>query len=689
MLVTWSWWLVVSAWAAPSDPWTDPPGDDLPVAASTVWLSEDTFVADSYVTFDVVYVVGPEGLSEGDLLRVEDPLFHGIRWSKWGVPHEDPIRCGANEDHVAPGSLVTVSATGGATVALDRSTDIAEIHDYAYTELVVEAGELLEGDEIVVRYGDTDGGPDCEHRMPYRAFRDVPLRVFELVGDADEWAAVPPVSFDIVAMDEVATVLVSATSVVMLSDPVKLKVAGLDARGNPVTDWAPRIVVDAAYGGEEVQLEAGDGGWVDLVVTPDEPGVHRIGLDIDGEAHRSNPVEVVDATVQMHLYWGDIHTHHGHTAYDEDGFRSDANHEYARDVVALDISSESMKNPPHEIGGAALWEEFEATCEEYTDEDYVALLGFEWMGGPYGHHNVYVDGCSVDIPDQTDLGGLLGDAGVYAWLLDAQEREGLTGVVVPHASLHTGFDWDERDNDLRTAIEVYSEWDSSMEPRDDPGSVPSALRKGNRFGFVAGSDNHDGWMGNPLSYRDQLNTDVLSGLGAYWAEELTREAVIGALRERTTYGTTGARILVRYGLVGDGAELPMGSSFDGEAATLHWEVYGTEAIARVALVGVPVGEGTDFVEFVVTEPGAEDVAGAYPWTGQPEEWAVWLEVEQVDGERAWTSPIWFAPAPAGGGGCGCGGGKSAAALPLLLTLWISRRRRPRRGASSRSPRRSP
>ena len=208
----------------------------------------------------------------------------------------------------------------------------------------------------------------------------------------------------------------------------------------------------------------------------------------------------------------------------------------------------------------------------------------------------------------------------------------------------------------------------------DPGSVPEALRRGNRFGFVAGSDNHDGWMGNPLSYRDEENVAVLSGLGAYWAEELTRAAVIGALRDRTTYGTSGARILVRYGLDSDGEEVAAGSEFGGSAATLHWEVHGTAEIARVALVGVVAERDGAFVELLVQEPDQLDVTGSYPWLSQPREWVVWLEVEQVDGERAWSSPIWLTPSPPSPSGCGCGAGKAVALLPIvMLALWRRRR----------------
>ena len=65
--------------------------DPLPEPVGKVLMVPTQLPVHEKVTFQVVYVVGPGGLSAGDAIRVEDPVFHGMRWAKgWagrpGVP---------------------------------------------------------------------------------------------------------------------------------------------------------------------------------------------------------------------------------------------------------------------------------------------------------------------------------------------------------------------------------------------------------------------------------------------------------------------------------------------------------------------------------------------------------------------------------------------------------------------------
>ncbi len=83
-----------------------------------------------------------------------------------------------------------------------------------------------------------------------------------------------------------------------------------------------------------------------------------------------------------------------------------------------------------------------------------------------------------------------------------------------------------------------------------------------RFGFVGGTDSHDGTAGNVAErswiggqgrndgsdkslIRDNLRTNP-GGLTVAWAEENSRDAVFSALRRRETYATSGTRPVVRF-----------------------------------------------------------------------------------------------------------------------------------------------
>ena len=57
-----------------------------------MYLEEDTFRVHEKVSVKVVYTAG-EDLFPGDIIRVEEPIFHGMRWAKWGYLSTDAGGC--------------------------------------------------------------------------------------------------------------------------------------------------------------------------------------------------------------------------------------------------------------------------------------------------------------------------------------------------------------------------------------------------------------------------------------------------------------------------------------------------------------------------------------------------------------------------------------------------------------------
>src|SRR4029079_11849259 len=92
-----------------------------------------------------------------------------------------------------------------------------------------------------------------------------------------------------------------------------------------------------------------------------------------------------------------------------------------------------------------------------------------------------------------------------------------------------------------------------------------ALRRGYRFGVIAGSDGVDGRPGN--SHPGHMGVrNVRGGLTAVMAPELTREALWDALAHRRCYATTGERILLEVfagaASMGDTLETDTTPAFD-------------------------------------------------------------------------------------------------------------------------------
>ncbi len=684
---------------SPFDAWDAPPAEGSldGQARGSASLSSDRFEVQRKVSVRWIYTAGPEGLGPGEGLRVEDPLLHGMRWSKYGSSVLDAAHCSPLNTEVRGFSngLVTASSSSDAVVlGLARNTEGAELHQYAYTDLWIEEGELLPGEELGITFGDTSGGSSCGHQTPDRAFEGVPWRGWEH-SDGRFVPLEPSPLFSTDAIQDPALLWVSAPSVLGPDEPARLTVAVLDRLGNPIPAPGLEVEVEEAYGAATLELGQNSPGWAELELDPGGPGVHRIALRAGSLEAVSNPILVRETEPEERVFWGDLHSHHGHTRVHEDGERVNENHLYARDTLGWDFGCESMKVPPTEIDGEALWADLQRACEADSEEgSYIALVGFEYMGEGRddGHHNVYFDDCRGFLPHQSELEGLDGEGGLLERVAAEEQAGGMRAVVIPHAGPWTGFQWRAEDPEHRVAAEVYSGWGNSLE-EDDLGSVEHALALGQRMGFIAASDSHDGWFGNPLGRLGQP-----AGIAALVAPSLDRGALFDALTARRSYATTGARILLDVRAELDSGPQAAGQLLVTELPELSWSVHATAPVRSLEIRGVAPGEHAQAYTLYREKPGgALDLEGGWAqegWKGRTV--ALWLRVVQEDGQIAWSSPTWFTSVcdkegaqdpdglcegwdPQGGqeGGCGgCAGapGGRRSLLWALLGAALIRRR---------------
>jgi len=606
-------------------------------------LSDSTFTVQTKGTVDYVYTIGPGGMAAGDYVRIEDPWGHGMRWSKWGAPQTEASECSAlaPATDTASGSLVTVSTTGTATVLLERSTVVHDVHRYAYTDVYVDGGELFEGDTIILRVGDDSTDVDCAHQFPDRAFERWRWRAFEHIGDAG-WQAVQPFpELDIQAERDLALLWVSGPSYVQAGQPFELKVAALDRLGNPIPAWGETATIEGGYGGSTQDFDDDNAGWLDFGLIIDDVGVHRIEVTAGTVTVRSNPIVVSADAPELGVYWGDLHSHHGHTIIYEDGTEVDTNHVYARDTLGHDVSCETMKMSTVEMDDEALWAELQRNCSEVTvDGEYLVMLGSEWMGNYSGtndgHHNIYFDDCVGYHGTHADITGLEGADSLLQLARDLESSQGTRSVVLPHAAVETGRNWTDHDDELRAGVEVYSEWGDTVDSTA-PGNISEGLSRGHRFGFFAATDNHDGWMGNPLSIKYEL-----AGLAAFWSPGLTRSGIFDALANRRVYATSGARILVNFGLVEGASTAISGDEIIARNPTFTWEIHGTDTVDSVGLTAVKLETGARPEDLDQVSPATLDVEGQYAWSAwDGSDTAIYLSVVQSDGEVAYSSPIWI------------------------------------------------
>ncbi len=569
----------------------------------------------------IVYEAGPLGIAEGGRLFLETSPFWG-----WSTPQvEDPAGLG-----------FTTAATDAAGVALEPTTLAENLLGVAVRGRALQAGE-----RVTLIYGAGEPGAQADR------FAERRERIWVAVdGDGDGVRALvaDSPSLDVLPGPPRRAVL-TLPSVARPGSAVELRVALVDALGNagyPFTgslELTARALPCAAADVDvtcdpEARLDApatltfvaGDRGSIDVPLTVPERGVFL--LDVtgpDGLAGRSNPL-VVSSTLPS-LFWGDLH---GHSQLSDGTGTPEDYFSYARDIAALDV----VALTDHDHWGLRplslhpeMWAEIREQVERFhAPERFITLLGYEWTSWLYGHRHVLYfagDGAvlsSVDPATETPQ---------QLWAA-LQGQEALT-FAHHSAGGPIATDWTiPPDPVLEPVTEIVSVHGSS-EAADSPApiydAVPGnfvreALGRGYVLGFIGSGDGHDGHPG--LAGLAAAS----GGLAALWAEELTREAVLEALRARRVYATNGPRILLQASLDGR----PAGSTVaPTQAAELDLLVVAPEILDHVDLVrsgriadSIPLDSRVHRVRWTLRDLQAGEF--------------LYLRAVQGDGGTAWSSP---------------------------------------------------
>jgi len=408
--------------------------------------------------------------------------------------------------------------------------------------------------------------------------------------------------------------------------------------GNLIEDHVGKVDIrsDSPVEGlpESVSFTEKDRGTVNLEgLKVRTPGIYRISLHDEKSSvvAEANPIQCL-VSVRERIYWGDLHTH-GYDANDPVflGWLNRTNHptschQYARDVARLDFCSLSPMNPPPESDVPELWKLYRRVVEEMNEPGrYVTFMGPEWhgLGGdrtivskdpnftiPYPKMPIeelyaeYADNPNVlMIPH---VGGGIADWDYFT----PKEGEHLIEV----ASGHGNFEWILQDAAFRGfKVGVTGSTDNLFGCPGRPRSVLIAM--GRFFGLLNRRDS--GYGSGPIT--------------AVLAKSLTREGIWEALRARKMYATTGARIILEFDVDGK----PMGSIIKMETVpVLRVEVHGTAPIDRIDII-----RNNSLLHSL--KGGEKDVSFEIEDKSIPlGESYYYVRVSQIDGEYAWSTPIW-------------------------------------------------
>jgi len=409
-------------------------------------------------------------------------------------------------------------------------------------------------------------------------------------------------------------------------------------------------------------------GSVDLVMS--HTGIFLATVEVQGVGKASsNPISVVDRPKDR-IYWGDPHSH---SQWSHDGVGVNIL-EYARDAAALDFHAVTEHNY------AIIEEEWETIVDQNETNNqpgrFVTLPAMENSSyNPSGHFNLYFEEPRPEVVFGEQLDDAWEIYGHYDPII-IQHHTGISwGGGMPQLAwaarllgryIGPHVDWREYRDVPRQAVEIYSQHgqsemydpedplayencDMRLPEHDDekgpcttgssmkgPHYVRDAWAAGLVMGTVAGSDDHRAQPGKPGG-----------GLTAVIAPELTRKAILGAIRARSVYATTGDRVILDFAINGQ----PMGSAIDPAPdgdITVEVHAAAGRAIALVQVMRYDWESGK-WKAVIDESPGELEVSLSRELESvAPAVYYLRLEQDGLTSgrvSRAWSSPIWVGEPP--------------------------------------------
>jgi hypothetical protein len=645
-------------------------------------------VAD-YTTLFIVYIAETE-LREGNWVAF---IIQGNeKRGGWSIPQiEYPTKTG----------FTTVRVSDGCNAKVELSIT-HPLSSLSYSvKATVTNGSVKPGESIIIIYGEkSEGNPGAKvQNLAGTLHLDV---VSDTDDDHSTSALVDHLPLEIYSDLPAKILLGIAPSQVVGEDPFDITVVALDMYGNPTSNYTGTVTLSGYdnfyYSGPYTfsTLDEGQHVFESCRILGDstKDGIYRIkvndntNLGIGGHIKGLNPIWRLSKPLRYKRYFGDLHTH---SKYSQDGpirvLPSDI-YEYAKDISRLDFVAISDHA---EFGYGDFWREngwdnLIETNDLYNEsEKFVTLLGFEHSGrwGKLyerpelhkhgdGHRNVYYQANSLLLePYPAPFPLYNGESlDLFKELKDQYLSEGIPALVFPHHSAEGRLylDWYNpedssqlyHDQELQTCVEIYSSHGNS-EKENCPDAVSdfkveSSVQEGlavlfsapERYtiGIIASSDSHIGRVGlnNWEEVEELWGKSYGSAYTVVLAKELSREKIWSAFYNRRCYATTGVRVLLDFSANLNGKRYPMGSViYTSTSPTFKVIASGTTNIDKVEVIKYDVETG--YKEIALANPDKPldyvktFIDNSFAKNGR--DCFYYIRVTQVDGEMAWSSPIYL------------------------------------------------
>jgi hypothetical protein len=574
-------------------------------------------------------VTAPEGgIAAGGRLRLP---FYMKPWNG--------LMDGLSEDR-GSNALVSAERSDGEEAVARNVSNNPQFAILSDLEVEITETPLPAGETLLVRFG-TDGQKVRTTRKQRRLVVEA-----ELDADGDgTFEKLPPPDLQVKAAAP-ASLHVVGPSFPHEDRPETFVVWAEDRHGNVCEDYEARLRV--SWSGPD---PGGRAVW-NVRAWDDTADLARNEFELDTEGRvtvwdselglraTSNPMG--GSAPKGGLYWGEIHVHS--QISDGKGELADIYRDaYAKGLDFLAITDHGFGRDAR----GSLKERLADLCEQAERFNrpgkFVTIPAGETHYLPNTHMNIYFSepdperilalherlqaarpkGNEVGTPREREAA-----VGPYWDVLGSPELRDFA-LAFPHHTMWIGYP-EFINADLQRVIEVHSthgssetrdptevperlrmkKWRQEAGTPDSKYSVREALADGHNLAFVGGSDDHGGQPGS-------------KALTAVWARELTRDAILGAIRGRHCYATSGNRTVivgvaagesVIWSVTGDGRMERIDHFAGDECVDTDTVREGIESVTQVSVAPHPsLDDAARYVRVILADGGAAWSTLAHAW----------------------------------------------------------------------------
>ncbi len=492
-------------------------------------------------SIECVYTVGKYGIDDGGKIKI---LRAGI--TDWeNIQTENPTATG----------YTTVRTTGSAEVKILNQYDSSRPYENAIY-IKVENGCLFEGDKVTLVLGDTSKGSAGILTQTIAEENHMIIASIDVYG-GNSYKHVMPPQYLTVKNAVCARIDIVLPSLVDVNKEFISKIRAVDMYGNRCKDFVGEIIIDAPDNfncPSVITLSKEDKGAKEVNCLVKSEGDYILAIT-NPSLELSSKSNICKASLENEykLFWGDMHAQNGLAS----GIGSmDNTLSFAKEIGCLDFAS--WQGNDFEISDKNWSVVCEAIKKYHQPHNFITFLGYEWSGihSGGGDYNIYYLNDDEKIhrssmwyyrdKNTLDSSGKENDGSDCYPISELWKHfKGRDDVMaIPHVGGRFG-NFDYHQEDMTSVIEVHShhgifDW-----------YIEDAMKKGMKVGFIATSDDHTSRVG--LSYPVGAESadfgasfDVISGLTAVYAKELTREGIWEAIKSRRCYGTTNSRTIVKF-----------------------------------------------------------------------------------------------------------------------------------------------